>query len=252
MRRQGFTVIELLVIIALILLLLAFLLPAVAKVRQAAGRASSQNNLRQLALAVHNYHDAFGRMPPGVGKANNQDGPVHFHLLPFVEQAAVYQQAQGASWKNGTYRTVVPLFIDAADPSAPANNVYQGWLATTNYAGNWLVFHKGDKAIPNITDGTSNTFMFATRYQMCNDHPTGWGYPEVYYWAPLFALYSTAKFQSNPPQSACDPALPQTIGNVMNAGLCDGSVRVINPGVSPLTWRHLADPSDGNVIGNDF
>jgi type II secretory pathway pseudopilin PulG len=252
MRRHGFTVIELLVIIALILLLLAFLLPAVAKVRQAAGRSSSQNNLRQLGLAVHNYHDVNGRMPPGVGKVNSGDGPVHFHMLPYLEQAALFQQAQGASWKNGTYRTVIMTYIDSADTSAPPGNVHQGWLATTNYAGNWLVFHKGDKAIPNITDGTSNTLMFATRYQMCNGHPTGWGYPEVYYWAPLFGLYSTAKFQTSPTQQACDPALPQTIGGVMNVSICDGSVRAIHNAVSPLTWRHLTDPSDGNPLGNDF
>lgn len=252
MRRHAFTVIELLVIIALILLLLAFLLPAVGKVRQAAGRTTSQNNLKQLGLAVHNYHDSFGKMPPGVGKANNQDGPVHFHILPFIEQAALYQQAQGASWKNGTYRTVIPIYLDSADTSAPPNHVYQGWLATTNYAGNWLVFHRGDKGFQNIPDGTSNTLMFATRYQMCNGHPTGWGYPEVYYWAPLFGLYSTGKYQVGPAQQACDPALPQTIGGVMNAGLCDGSVRAINNAVSPVTWRYLTDPADGNPLGNDF
>jgi len=64
MHRRGFSVIELLVILAIIIILLALLLPAVARVRQAASRTNSQNNLRQMALAVHNYHDSFGGMPP--------------------------------------------------------------------------------------------------------------------------------------------------------------------------------------------
>src|SRR6266508_3896916 len=153
MRRRGFTIIELLVIIGLILLLLAFLLPAVARVRQVASRANSQNNLRQIAIAVHNYHDSSGKMPPGlgVGKVNNAEGPLHFHLLPFIEQDALFRSAEGTSWKKGTYGNVIATFLDPNDTSAPLGNRYEGWLATTNYAGNWLVFHKGDKSFANIT-----------------------------------------------------------------------------------------------------
>jgi type II secretory pathway pseudopilin PulG len=259
MKRRGFTIIELLVIIALILLLLAFLLPAVARLRLAAASSSSQNNLRQMAIAVHNYHDSFGKMPPGlgVGKVNNAEGPLHFHILPFIEQDNVFKKAlsvdgKGGPWNNGVYGTVVAVYLDPNDKSAPPGNRYEGWLATTNYAGNWLVFHKGDKSFANIPDGTSNTFMFATRYQMCNGQPTAWGYPEAYYWAPLFAYYSTARFQMNPTPEACDPALAQSIAGAMHIAMCDGSSRELNASLSPRTWRLLCEPADGMVLDNDF
>ena len=251
--RRGVTLIELIIVIGGLLFLAALLLPAIAKVRSAAGRAQSQNNLRQLGLAVHNFHDVNAKMPPALGKVNNADGPTHFHILPYIEQDNVFKTAGGASWKNGTYGKVIYVYFDQADTTAPPGHLFQGWLATTNYAANWMVFRTGDQRLTNIVDGTSNTLMFATRYQMCNGHPTGWGYPSQYYWAPMFAYYTTAKFQVSPRLEVCDPMLPQTVGGPqMTVGFCDGSVRTIDAAVSPRTWYHLTDPADGNVIDNDF
>jgi type II secretory pathway pseudopilin PulG len=250
--RFALTLIELIIVIGGLLFLAALLLPIIARLRIAAGQASSSNNLRQFGLAVHNYHDSFGKMPPGMGQANNADGPTHFHILPFIEQDNLFKLAEGAPWKNGTYGKVIPVYIDPADASAPPGNVYQSWLATTNYAANWMVFRTGDKRLADIVDGTSNTLMTATRYQMCNGNPTGWGYASLYHWAPLFALDSTAKFQISPKQEECDPTVPQTLGTTMLVGFCDGSVRNIEPTVSPRTWYLLCDPADGNVIENDF
>jgi type II secretory pathway pseudopilin PulG len=251
MPRRGFSIIELLVIIAILLLLAAFLLPAVGKVRFAASRAQSQNNLRQLALAVHNFHDSMGRMPPAIGKSNNVDGTAHFFILPYIEQAALFQKAAGEPWKNEIFAIVIPVYVDPNDSSAP-EKLYQGWLATTNYAANWLAFRSGDKSFINIVDGTSNTAMFATRYQMCNGTPTAWGYSEIHPWAPIFAFYSTAKFQLSPTQEQCDATLPQSIGNAINVGICDGSVRSLSPAISPRTWHLLCDPADGQPLDNDF
>src|SRR5437868_3073179 len=92
------------------------------------------------------------------------------------------------------------LFMPAVDVvRKQADRRVECWLATTNYAGNWLVFKTGDNRFPAaIPDGTSNTIGFTERYQVCNGTPCGWGYDRVYYWAPMTAYYSDGKFQVTP------------------------------------------------------
>jgi len=109
MRRRGFTLIELLVVIAIIAILIALLLPAVQAAREAARRTQCRNNMKEIGLALHNYHDVCRCLPPsstsGFGQGvwnyptdpNPADPAIHLHsfaslILPFIEQGAVYKK----------------------------------------------------------------------------------------------------------------------------------------------------------------
>jgi type II secretory pathway pseudopilin PulG len=260
--RRGIGIVGLLVVLALIAVMIGLLVPAVQKVREAAARAQCQNNLRQLAVALHNAHGAVGRIPPAMGSfpaKSKSYGPCVFHLLPYLEQDNLYKQSStGVNsyyvWHNGTYSHPVKVFLCPSDASAPVNNKYMHRLATCNYAANWQALGTKGAALPaSFPDGTSNTIVFTERYQMCKGMPCTWGYPGLYYFAPLFTFYSHGKFQSLPRPTECNPALPQSVHAAgIPVALADGSVRMVADTISPQTWWHACTPAGGEVLGEDW
>ncbi len=193
-NRRGFTLIELLVVIAIIAVLIALLLPAVQAAREAARRAQCTNNLKQIGLALHNYHTAIDRFPMAVSKAplyspGDTDGQWGYGrwtgwsaqalLLGYLDQTPMYNAANfnwgpgaagsmGGSAINSTiYNATISSFLCPSDPNAGAqrNNSYHASIGSTTYEspintpGMFAVFTA--YGIRDCTDGTSNTIAFA-------------------------------------------------------------------------------------------
>jgi prepilin-type N-terminal cleavage/methylation domain-containing protein len=167
-RHQGFSLFELLVVLALLALLFALLLPAVQKVREAAARTQSQNNLKQIGLAAHNYADVYKAFPPG-------DDANHFsaaaRLLPYLEQDNVYKlidfKKPSDDKANAQARGVlIRTFFSPLDGqmmvvagSAPTNYLFNAGSKPGLKDNDGIFYHDSKVRFPDITDGTSNTLM---------------------------------------------------------------------------------------------
>jgi prepilin-type N-terminal cleavage/methylation domain-containing protein/prepilin-type processing-associated H-X9-DG protein len=206
--RRGFTLIELLVVIAIIAVLISLLLPAVQSAREAARRAQCVNNLKQIGLALHNYHSATGSFPMGTASAAPGNGnygtgyapqawgsfSCFALMLPYLEQQPIYNACNfnwTVSWGKGAYinttvyNSNLAVFICPSDgktaqlSSNAFNNCnYLGSMGTTvgtsSGVSTGIFASSSAYSIQNVTDGTSNTIAFSETLVGDNTFWTKW------------------------------------------------------------------------------
>ena len=229
-RHRGFTLIELLVVIAIIAVLIALLLPAVQAAREAARRAQCVNNLKQLGLAIQNYHDVNGAFPPTALASSatvTPDFAMKGRLLPFLEQTAAYNALNMACLYNDATNFTVRIlqfntFLCPSDANVPNGTTTVGTMTGNpgyhSYPNNIGTYARnnsnmfdgpayemgasygGTVNIATIADGTSNTVIFS-EYIRGQDNANADG---------LFQVYKDTV------DSASNPApLPQLVANCL-------------------------------------
>ena len=289
--RRAFSLLELIVVIAIIATLIGLLLPAVQKVRGAAVRMSSQNKLKQIALATHGYAEVNrGLLPSWDAELNPYSNEIEVALfvvlLPYIEQGNL-----AAEWRSknppgsANSNVYVSTYVSPADPSSP-------WPpGAGSYAANACVFRDSPRRLrqDSVTDGGSNTIFYAEHYGYnCGENPRAvyiWhtfdrysvGLPDANGLQPLYrgAFFANRKmrdvypvsgpdgvtrasvpgltFQCAPKLQDCNPSLAHSPhASGMLAALGDGSVRTLAPGMSETTYWSSVTPDGGEVLGGDW
>ena len=276
--RHAFTVIELLVTIGIVSILLALTVTGIQRLRESANRLQCQNNLRNLALAAHEYHDAKRALPPYASRKSGEVfGGWFVFLLPYFGNDSIYQQllANRQTVNNGTQVIATgtamegvpdvpfPSLLCPSDPTASFHVT-----GTTNYLANWYAWGAGNgpygpaQRFNQMTDGLSNTVLFAEGYGDCDGLPrralrsvyfhnfgiTQQGKPSD---DPSYLPNDYTMFQVQP--AKCDKWRAQTPhSSGMPTALADGSVRLVSPDISPTTWKAVLKPRTGTPPGSDW
>jgi prepilin-type N-terminal cleavage/methylation domain-containing protein/prepilin-type processing-associated H-X9-DG protein len=242
---RGFTLIELLVVIAIIAVLIGLLLPAVQKVRAAAARLRCQSNLKQIALAAHNYHETNNRFPGAVEQGGRRYSSLFVELLPHIEQEPLYQQWDfSPAAANGGARagTVIKTYICPSHPEVDSATVpfASGPHALTTYGGNGgtrpfppalspcdgMFFTTGPASQPragqtgvqilHIADGATNTLLFGER--VVGDRNLDTFLDAQSYFEPVFDVAPTPPLQATASYAVwAPPPGPNAAGGLIGA-----------------------------------
>ncbi|MFK7776847.1 MAG: DUF1559 domain-containing protein [Gimesia sp.] len=225
-HRAGMTRVELGVVAGIIFLLLALLLPAVHQSREEARQSTSKNNLKQIGLAFHNYHEAHGCLPPG---GTIRDDGVAMHgwlimLMPFVDASRLFNQTDfDEPWNSDSnkpvFETSLPYFLN---PAEDARYTITGY-GLTNYLGNPnLLYRNSCVTFDQMENGTTHTWMAGE--VAGNFQP--WGYP--FNWRPL-----GTKFCDGPNSFGC------SVWAGSNLLFADGRVSLFSDKTSPEIMKSL-------------
>lgn len=295
-RKRGFTLVELLVVIAIIGILIGMLLPAVQQVREAARRITCANNIRQMALATHNFHDTQGHFPHGNSypgnNSNNQwrRGMIGWSafLLPFVEGDSVHDQIdfardaytneEGDEWfqRYGAFGDTVnqfaaenmpPFFVcpsanrvgsekEFKDYAMNGGNVLSSCCPERASESNGIGYKNSEVGFGDISDGTSNTFLFLEQDHSLEDPSRPANTPTN----PFFFVshQSEGLAMSNVGNTNLPPNHVQRKwsgrisrsdhpGGVMSA-LCDASTHFIPDTIAQNPWRNTFSRDGGEVL----
>jgi prepilin-type N-terminal cleavage/methylation domain-containing protein len=285
--RRGFTLVELLVVLAIVAVLIGLLLPAVQKVREAAARTQCANNLKQLGLAFHAHHDSLNYFPAGgehcryvptylkgaptVG--TQQWAGWGFQVLPYIEAENVWKAgpAVAVATTNKVFFCPArrsPQAVTYTDPNygfdGPTDQqLLKGALehalgdyAASNSDNTGVVRHRSvpPVRIADITDGTTQTLMLADkRLGLTNLGEAQSGDKEGYTAGWDWDTMRSSKCQplrDGPVLSAAEFGSSHPAR--FNAVLADGSVRGISYSIDVTTFAQLCNIADGEVLGNDY
>lgn len=263
-KKSGFTLIELLVVIAIIAILIALLLPAVQQAREAARRTQCKNNLKQLGLAMHNYHDTHGVFPPGqitqnacATASNNRRWGSATFILPFIDQAPLYNTLNVDGGCNmpgeGTLfngvallQQPLPAFVCPSDTGAAVNVFMRNYSKSNYVVSEQLGGNNSRVSIRDITDGTSNTLLYAER--ALKREPAGNRYTGAIVWGRSDVTDAGNRFRVNFPINTPSPTTSnsgiagdngcfrhqtssQHVGGAQFL-MCDGAVRFISENIA--------------------
>lgn len=267
-RCRGFTLIELLVVIAIIAVLVALLLPAVQQAREAARRSQCKNNLKQLGVAIHNYHDTHQVFPMAVNSITCATGTPNYaanrfwgwgtYVLPFMENAALFEQLAPNGCTNpmpgngllyGADRLMqmpMPAFACPSDTGDDIN-VFLGSYSKSNYVINETIGNVNTKVrMRDITDGQTNVLLVGER--ALKREPAGQRQTGAIVWGRNTNTDASNKFRANWPINTPNPTTSSTAISGDNGCfrhntssqhtggahfvMCDGSVRFINETIS--------------------